>query len=783
MNSLLKKSLLILCLGGIGFSIVNANTIEQNDTDYEFSNYQFIEDAKLASSRYTRQEDFSIVDPSLYIEITEDDELITENSNFALYYKEDNVSFKVLNKNTNYVWATAIDDPDAGTYTGLLSSGIGIEYIKVQKDMFVEQNVGISDTVFIAETVLIENGIKISLNFGGYCSTRTCERLYPKYLEGDYTKEEMIDFGLTEINVGFDFIVTLNSEGINAYVPYDSIYEDNPDEIVLSTIIIFPSLGATLMDEIPGYMVIPDGAGALIRYEDNESKFIAPFEERFYGINIGLNSLRESVLNYPLSMPIFGAVHGINQNAFIGIIEEGEFNARLLSYPNGSHNLPYNLIFTKIDFKQTYRQSFSSDGTGGAMRYLDMNTSNISINYNFLSGNESTYVGIANEYKEYLINNDILSSLEKSDNIDIFIQYLMADSENSFFGSKVVKMSTVEEVLEMYKYFMDQGLVNQNVSLMGWNDGGYSGELPSDLDFENKLGSNNDFEDLIKYINIDNKVMLVNDYLFGSSDTNSLSYRQDVAKGSNRFKLELYCDSCVHKDFYVLYPSVSKKLALKDYSDYIKEDTEVLFFNIASFLFSYYDSGQYIREDALNYYIEIMEQYNGIGNYVYPYSYAYEYTTEFHGTPLYNSQLKYYDDLVPLLQIVLRGNIEMYSPYLNYNSLGREQILTLIDFGMNPSYVISSAPSSYLKDTDISNFFTTEFSLWKNSVVEEYNYINGALKYVDGEAIINREVLDLGIVRVTYANNVEIYINYTSSAYTYNSITINPMDYYVGGIN
>ena len=125
--------------------------------------------------------------------------------------------------------------------------------------------------------------------------------------------------------------------------------------------------------------------------------------------------------------------------------------------------------------------------------------------------------------------------------------------------------------------------------------------------------------------------------------------------------------------------------------------------------------------------------------------------------------------------------MNLYSPYLNYNSLGREQILTLVDFGVNPSFILSYEPSSQLKDTDISYYFTTEFSLWKNTVVEEYNYVNNALKYVNNAYITAREVLDSGIVKVSYSNNVEIYINYTTDDFTAGSITIPALDYYVGG--
>jgi len=585
--NLLKKIFIILALSLLIFTVVKASEFKSETIDYQFDNYDYIEQAKLASSRYTKPDDLSIVNPTNYVKITSHDDLIADNANYELYYNKDIISFKVLDKTTNYVWATAVDNPDAGTYTGLLSSGIGIEYILTDKDMFIEENIGIAETVFSAEEELTENGINLSLSLGGYCATRTCTRLYDAYLDGRYTLEEMKEFGFTEINIGFDLQVTLTDSGI------------------------FPGLGATKMDYIPGYMVIPDGSGALIRYEDNQDKFNSPFEEYYFGKNYGLRDVSTSNANYNLTMPIYGAVHGVNQNAFIGIIEEGMLNARLLAYPNGAHNLDYNLIFPKFDFKQVYRQSFSSDGFGGALKYLNTSTSDIRVKFDFLKNQNANYVGIAGDYRDYLLELGDITRQSQSGDISIFMNFLMSDNENSFLGNNLVKMSTVDQVKTMYDYFINQGLLKQSVGLMGWNEGGFSGKLPAKLNFENRLGSNKSYRSLINYISQDNRVLLLNDYIFASKDTSGISYRFDVAKGSNRFKMSIECDTCVHNEIYVLYPETSRDLAVSAYNDYVDENVEVLFMRLASILFSYYNSGNYNREDSYQYYLDVLEQYKG----------------------------------------------------------------------------------------------------------------------------------------------------------------------------
>jgi len=767
-------------LGLFSASAVGISTFTPSEVDNVLDQPSYIEDMKLNSSRYTQVEDMRTVDEAFYVLIDEEDELVAENSNLRMYYDEEHVSFKVEDKSTGYVFATHIEDVNAGSFDGLLSSGVGIEYITVQKNMTIRENVGITETVYIADTEAINNGLKLSLNFGGFCATRNCERLYPDYLEGLYTREQMIDFGLTEINISFDVEVTLTDEGIQAFIDQDSILEENAEEILLSSIILFPSLGATRMDDIPGYMMIPDGAGALVRYEDNKGEFLSPYQAPFYGANFGLTETRQTVNNYPLSMPIFGAVHGVNQFGFLGMIEEGDLSARLYMFPNGAFNLDYNLIFPKYDLRKVYRQSFSSDGSGGALRSVKVSEENIRVAYQFVEGEQANYVGLASTYREHLQEQGILGGKEVKADIPLHLTYLMSDSEQSFFGASSLEMSSVEDVRAMHEFFVGEGIEHYQVSLMGWNDGGYSGHLPSRVDFENKLGRNRAYEDLFDYLLDYGRVSLINSYV-AAGEASDINTRTDVARATNRFQLMLTCGSCVFEDLYLLYPEVSKDLALEDASDYLDYGVDVLFEGLGNTLFSYYDGGQYMQEDALRNYEEIMAAYQGFAGYKYPNKYAYAYTNTFVETPFYNSELQYFDDLVPILQIVLSEDMDLFTNYLNFNSYGKEQLLMMIDFHMYPSFILSEEKASMLKDTDIAYYFTTQFDLWKDTVVSQYEYVNNALSSVAGVGMVSRRVIDSGFVQVVYENDVVIYINYTSEDKFVEDGVVPAMDYLIGG--
>jgi hypothetical protein len=771
----------ILIIASLSLATVTTVTIISNEINSDAEQPSYIESIKLDSSRYTKPDDLSIVDPELFIDIKTKDALVAENDNLRLYYNEEIVSFKIENKNTGYVFSTNIDRVSAGTYGPLLSGGIGIEYIQVTKSMNIVENIGITDIAFTSEQVAIENGIKISLSLGGFCSSRFCKSMYPGYLEGRFTLEDIQAYGYSELGMGFDLIVTLEEDGIKAVIPYESITEVQTDVILLSSIILFPGLGATKLDEIPGYMMIPDGAGVLVRYEDNEGRYKSPYRAQIYGINYGLRDNFQTVSNYTLSMPIFGMVHGVNQNGLLAIIEGGDYSSRLFMFHNGAHNLDYNLVFPKFDIRKTFRQSFTSDGAGGAIRYTDTSTSDIEVLYKVLENEEANYVGMANKYSEYLDSLETFSAYPDSTDIPINLNYLMADSKNALFGTKTIEMSTVDDLYTMHDYFLSQGLQNFNTTLMGWNDGGYSGNLPSSIDFDRALGTKRSFADLIAYLQETSEVSLINNYLVGAKNADSILVRRDVAKGVDRFRLTWECDICVYDTASLLYPSTSYRLAEDHLADYQDLNVNVLFQMLGNTLFSYYDSGYYSREDAVLQYLEIMEMYDGLANYNYPNAYAFKYASAYMGAPMFNSQLKYFDDLVPVLQIALMGKIPMFSDYLNFNSYGQDFLLQLVDFNVYPAYVLTMNESSKLKDTDIEYIYTSEFDLWKDTVVEEYNFINNALKHVIGESLTAREVVELGVVKNTYSNGVIIYINYTSKNKIVDGVTVEAINYALGG--
>ena len=78
---------------------------------------------------------------------------------------------------------------------------------------------------------------------------------------------------------------------------------------MLSSITPYPFFGVTKGDLTSGYVFIPDGVGALMRF--NDKNISSTYTKKFFG-NESATSLSEK----SLFANVYGMVHGANQNGF-----------------------------------------------------------------------------------------------------------------------------------------------------------------------------------------------------------------------------------------------------------------------------------------------------------------------------------------------------------------------------------------------------------------------------------------------------------------------------------
>jgi hypothetical protein len=152
-------------------------------------------------------------------------------------------------------------------------------------------------------------------------------------------------------------------------------------------------------------------------------------------------------------------------------------------------------------------------------------------------------------------------------------------------------------------------------------------------------------------------------------------------------------------------------------------------------------------------------------------AYLLAYTSKYLAVPTTSSGYAIYTDTVPFVAMLLAGAIEAYGPYANFFANRNEETLTLVDYGLLPSFILTSASAYQLNDTELVNLYSSSYETWSETVQEIYDRVSGALSAFYGERVVSRSVPRAGVVVTCYANGVSVIVNHSITAWT-DGITI-----------
>jgi hypothetical protein len=98
---------------------------------------------------------------------------------------------------------------------------------------------------------------------------------------------------------------------------------------------------------------------------------------------------------------------------------------------------------------------------------------------------------------------------------------------------------------------------------------------------------------------------------------------------------------------------------------------------------------------------------------------------------------------------------------------------------VSPSFILTEQPAHLLTDPPSSHYYSTEYNLYEDLIVDTYTRVNGALSEVINTEWIGRDVIEPGVIVNTYADGTQIVINYTDEQIEYEFETVEPVSYRV----
>lgn len=776
--------------------------------------------------------------------------LAAENDNFKLYTNKTTTEIALFDKRTNDVYYSNPLDRASATGTEL-NAQFTITYYNSARKSATMDNYTMATELGQFELEGIENGIRYTYTLGDLSSENgivplviSKERLesflenvsakdkkdvlkrytesetYPdcyellesaiapitiskltRILEEAGYNQEEYDKDMAEVDVEENISFTipldyqLTEDGLAVSIPASEIIERGGAK--LYSIALLKHFAAGNAQET-GYMFVPNGSGSIINFNNGKGSF--GYTQYIYGTDPTVAGYTVVENTSTARMPVFGVKH--ENNALFAIIEKGEALARIDAFTS-NETTSYNNAYATF-----YVRGFellSMFGVSGSQADLplvedDIYAEDLQVAFVPLSGEDANYSGMANYYREYLIEKGVLGEKLANTQLPFFLDILGgANVPQNILGvtvDSVVAMTTYEEAGEIVDELNEIGVGNIKMNYLGWFNDGYYHDVPEKIKNIAKLGSKDDFAELGEELAEDGGA------LYGNVAFNEVSYTSDnyilsqeatkyyngklVLLGSvNPYTLKRSTNAKYEETMYtVLSPRYLMYYVENFTEEYKKYDVQgIALRDLGSVLSADKKRAALInRQDALEITMaafDTLSEENALlvqGGNVY----SLGYTTEVVDAPTTGSQYNLVDEMVPFYGMVIHGYINYAGEELNLTqSIDREELLLeAIENGACLRYVLTYENSDQIKYSGLNNMYSVEYSLYMEEIESFYKEANNALKDVMNVAMVGHEILENGVRKVTYENGVVIYINRGSEDVSVDGITV-PAKWYV----
>lgn len=739
-----------------------------------------------------------------------DYELLSETGTVRYYWREDRDILAIVDKETGFCIKTGADLPFSGdikdAVKDLEKAGAGAKEILAAAESYADDlnttYVGIANSL-----ITIEYYDSDKIKYLSSASEEDVESVLSKVEDKKYC----LDIHFTGIDVQMKVYLTLEEDSIDYHIPYGEMSGTGLNR--LAAVDVSPFLGAsggrmnvmnpeTLEWEtvdsyrVPGYVLVPDGSGSLIRFADNTSTFNA-----YVGDVYGRDYATETYYNFsyyddvPVKdpvMPVFGIAHGDGQMAFAAWANQGAEYMEIIVNPDGTRGTTYTWAYPRFELNINYYQLYDEKGSGFFKQMDEIYQYDIDMTYAFLFGDGSDgtpaadYAGMARVYREYLIAEGELTPLENVlGEIPIRLDFIMADSKSGIVGNDQVEVTTVEDVEEILNQVSSTGITNINSGLIGWQKKGESLSKPYKMSFSGSIGSKGDFKKLIESfgergidISLSRDVITINKSMMG--------YYNTAVKCISNWYLSIDKEAILPENVPTSLFSYATPVKSAGWISTLADSTSGFSDSLTLAEMPHVLTSNWGRDgvvtsltDAVELYRNTLSKVNEetLLNLENPHMYLWKYTDRYLQIPVGSSQYIFETDTVPFLEMVLHGTMEMYAPYANFSFYTQDSILRMIDYNISPSFILSKEPSYKLADTFSANFYSTEFSLYEELIQQVYGTINEVLSQVQGFEWTYRYVPENGVVINTYEKDSEtryVIINYTENEVTYQGTTVAP---------
>ncbi len=702
--------------------------------------------------------------------------LVDQNDKLALYLDYATGMFGVMNLKTGTVWySNPIDRKNDQVATGdtktELNTLIAVKYLTANYEQLTKNS---SFASFVTEY----NGDDVILSF--YFNEVNTKFIIPikLSLEEDYLRVELM---------------------------LDHIKELGSSKVLDVSLLQF--FGAAGLNDT-GYALLTDGSGSLMEFNidgQHSYEFGASNEGTFYAENPTETANQSYYTNWnePFRLPVLGMVK--NGEAYVNIVESGAAVTEAHAYVSRFKN-SYNTIYNSVNVRDTQSRISSAGKSGKGFYYTDELPENYIARYYFLDGEDADYVGMAEKYREYLINEKKMAPISESVANTLCISlYGAVKKSMHFLGipyTGVEALTTFSEAEELVNQLQADQVNKVFLNYLGWNDGGLESTLETDFSIESKLGSKKTVNSLINTVNnIENyhlafdmdlqafykensDVKKFKNSAYGLNSSPVTLFRSRISaagaldKSSISHQLINPLDMPVFANEFV---GVATKRNVNSFSFGSIGETLYCAYNAEKLVTR--DKAAALMTDVFTSTKEVIGD-KGIVNTNGGNAYATPYVDNVLNAPVYGSHNNIAKQEVPFYQIVFRGYVNLASNPVNLDSEKDDLILKIAESGMSLYYLLMDADSTSFQGTSFSGSFACALDDHYEEMIANYNRLKPLYDAIGTSSISDFEIVSKDVRITTYSNGAKVYVNYGDADVTINNVLIKADDFtVVGGAN
>lgn len=576
----------------------------------------------------------------------------------------------------------------------------------------------------------------------------------------------------------------LCDDNLYVYADTDEIEEANTSSLdgkVLTKLQLCPYFGAiSAFDEngnaTEGYMIVPDGSGAVIKYNNGKVNY-SDYSQQIYGRDYTAVPLTAPRVTEQAYMPVIATVSG--NSGMVAIATDGDANVYAKAQVSGQNKQAYNNCYFEFETRSQDAFFMSGDNSNKITVFEKggIKTERFGIRYYPIDKDDGVnYADCAEVYRNYLISSKGLTKKTEADSNDLYLDFFGGVmKQTSIVGipfmlkTEITGFSQAQEIVDKFK---DNGVSDMVVNYNDWTNASIKNKISTKVKPSGTLGGSGDFNSFISAENVD-VFPSMNNIQMDSGSWGYMAFTNTAIRVSNAYSRQ----SSYSPAFGVPVKGVAPALLapnsyvkvfeqmIESYKD--KDLDKIGFGEYSTKLVSDFSSkNSSSRNDTLN---TVVNGYksasesvgsilcDGANAYVLPYA------SQITNVPVYSSGFNLTDYDIPFYQMVIHGYVPYSTKPINASSNTGETFMLALASGSGMHYDMVYEDAAELKDTDYDELYYSNYEGWLDMAAKQSNLASQILSGVSDMTISNYEISgDGNVITTTYSkdgSNVVVEVN------------------------